>query len=240
MKERYIRQIMLEEVGEEGQEKLKNGKVLVVGAGGLGSPVLTYLACAGVGYIRVIDYDHVSESNLNRQFLYGSNDIGKNKAKTAKEYLSIKNPEITIEAIEEKITEENVNRFLEEMDIVVDCVDNVKTRLIMNKACMKKDIPLIEGGVEGFYGFATMITRNSPCLECMGYNDNKTNRVSPVIGVTAGIIGLFEANECIRWLLGLETDLLGKYLQYNGEKLTIKKINVKINPECEIHKQYKD
>jgi len=232
---RYSRQLLLDEVGEEGQKRLKEASVLVVGAGGLGCPVLTYLTCAGVGYIRVVDHDIISESNLNRQFLYGPIDIGKGKAHTVKEHLLRQNPEITIDAIQERVSLENVERLLDGIQIVVDCVDNIRTRLILNRACLEKSIPLIDGGVEGFYGFATVITRDSACLECMGFIEGKPTGPAPVIGITAGVIGMFEANECIRMLLGFTSELNGKYLQYNGKKQTIQKIEVKINPNCSVH-----
>ncbi len=237
MNERYSRQLLMEEVGEAGQEKLKNAKVLVVGAGGLGCPVLVYLACAGVGFLRVIDHDIISESNLNRQFLYGPEDIGKAKALTAKKQLLRQNPDIEVDAVHAELTEANIAQLLEDIDIVVDCVDNITTRLILNSACLERGIALIEGGVEGFYGFAAVIDRSTACLECMGFYEDQSSGPAPVIGITAGIIGMLEANACICCLLGHQAELLGHILQYDGIKQTLRKVKVKINPCCGVHKR---
>lgn len=235
METRYDRQILLDEVGQEGQEKLKKARVLVIGAGGLGCPVLTYLACAGVGYIRIIEEDTISISNLNRQFLYHIDQSGKKKAETVKEQLLSLNPEVTIDAISERITEDNAEQFLSEIDFVIDCVDNAHTRLVMNDLCLKKKIPLVEGGVEGFYGFVTVVTEKTACLRCMGIQDVPKDRVIPVLGTTAGVIGTLEANECIKLILGLETTLKGAMLQYDGYHGTIKRISVSKDPKCKLH-----
>ncbi|SHH52303.1 HesA/MoeB/ThiF family protein [Clostridium grantii] len=238
MENRYSRQILLDDIGELGQRKLNKAKVLVIGAGGLGCPVLTYLICAGVGNIRIVDCDIISESNLNRQFLYGPGDIGKEKVFTAKHYLNKQNPEVIIEAFNDRVNEDNIQRLIDGIDIVVDCVDNITTRLITNSACLEKNIPLVDGGVEGFYGFATVVKRDSACLECMGFYEGNPKEPAAVVGVTAGIIGSFEANECIRILLGYKSDLEGKFLQYDGKKQTIQKVHVKIDPNCSAHKRY--
>ncbi len=154
----------------------------------------------------------------------------------AKLYLNHQNPGLNIEAISEKVTTDNVSELMDGVDVLVDCVDNIETRLLLNRECLKKNVPLIDGGVEGFYGFATVVKRDSACLECMGFYDAKPKGPAPVIGITAGIIGLFEANECLRLLLGYESDIAGKYLQYDGTKQTIQKIDVKVSPNCSAHK----
>ncbi len=236
MEVRYERQVLMDEVGYDGQKKLKDARVLIIGAGGLGCPVLTYLACAGVGFLRIADNDVVSESNLNRQFLYGPHCIGKEKALTAKESLIRQNPNIKIEALFERVNEDNAERMLNGVQIVVDCVDNAETRLIMNRACLYTDIPLVEGGVEGYYGFATVVKKEFACLECMGYRAEDTRATVPVLGVTAGIIGMIQANECIRLILGLEPALYGKILQYDGHHATMRQVDVKIDPNCGAHK----
>jgi len=235
---RYERQLLMKEISYSGQENLKNARVLVIGAGGLGCPVLTYLVCAGVGYIRIVDNDVISESNLNRQFLFGESDIGKEKATTAKKVLNVQNPEIIIEANVQRVTNENVDILLESIDIVVDCVDNIETRLIMNRTCIRNNIPLIEAGIEGFYGFVTIIRRETACLECMGFYEGETNKTSPVIGVTAGVIGSLQANECIKMILGLDSDLNGKLLEYDGLNCTLEKIEVLKSPDCSVHKHF--
>lgn len=236
---RYERQLLLKEISNSGQDKLNKAKVLVVGAGGLGCPVLTYLVCAGVGNIRIVDNDVICESNLNRQFLFGEFDIGKEKSKTAKNVLNSQNSKVKIEAITQRVTEENIDNLLENIDIVVDCVDNIETRLVMNKACIGKNIPLIEAGIEGFYGFVTIIRRETACLECMGFYESKTKKIAPVIGTTAGVIGSLQANECIKMILGLDSELNGNLLEYDGLNATLEKINVLKSQNCSVHNQLK-
>lgn len=236
MESRYERQLLLEDIGEAGQARLGSAKVLVVGAGGLGCPALTYLAAAGVGHIVVVDDDLVTMSNLNRQVLYGRDDLGKKKAITAAKRLRRLNDEIEITPISKRVTEENVRDLLKEVDLVVDCVDNVATRLLLNRTCLDQGIPLVEGGVHGFYGFATVIKKGYACLECMGYEEDQEARGPvPVIGATAGVIGTIEASECIRLLLGFDATLLGKILQYDGIQHTMTKVPIKINPRCDRH-----
>lgn len=235
MENRYERQLLMDDVGIEGQSKLSKAKVLVVGAGGLGCPALTYLAAAGVGHIVLVDDDQVSLSNLNRQFLYGADDIGKNKAKAARACLIKQNNEIEITAVEDRLSVDNVSELLKKVDVVVDCVDNVATRLLINAHCLKAGIPLVEGGVQGFYGFVTVVTKEGACLECMGYEDQPSRGQQPVIGVTAGTIATIEASECIRILLGYESSLVGKILQYDGVKQTMTKVVIKRSQSCNLH-----
>lgn len=235
METRYERQIMMDEIGVIGQDRLKASKVLVVGAGGLGSPVLTYLVAAGVGRIHIIDNDLISTSNLNRQFLYGPMDVGRYKAEIAAVKLSENNPEITVSGHTQRLNVDNVDAMLTDIDVVVDCVDNVETRLILNKACLNHNIPLVEGGVEGFYGFVTVIGRESACLECMGYSATEAKGPSPVIGVTAGVIGCIQAQECIKLLLGLGSELYGASLQYDGIKQRTRRIPIHIDANCKLH-----
>ncbi len=236
---RYERQILVDEISHQGMNKLKKARVLVIGAGGLGCPALTYLVCAGIGYIRIADDDTVTESNLNRQFLYGSSDIGMGKASCAKKVLNKQNPDVEIEVISERVSADNIYRILNDINIVVDCVDNIKTRLIVNDACLNKNIPLIEGGISGFYGFLTAITRETPCIECMGFFDNESNSPAGTLGATAGVIGCLQATECIKMILDIKSDLLGYMLQYDGIGMSFDKIKVSINPECNAHKMIK-
>lgn len=233
--ERYERQVLMEDIGETGQDLLGKARVLVVGAGGLGSPVLTYLAAAGVGYIRIVDFDHLTESNLNRQTLYGEKSIGSLKVELAKKRLLDLNATINIEAIFHQLTTDNIESMLIDIDVVLDCVDNVATRLIINRACIEKDIPLVEGGVQGFYGSLSIVTRDSACLECMGYKDNRPKATAPVIGVTAGVIGSMQAMECIKMIVGQPSELVGKMVQYDGLKQTMTHIKMEINPKCSVH-----
>ncbi|MBE5979525.1 MAG: HesA/MoeB/ThiF family protein [Paenibacillaceae bacterium] len=237
---RYERQILMKEIGEEGQNTLKKSKVTVIGAGGLASPVLTYLACAGVGTITLIDYDTVSDSNLNRQFLYHEKDMGMNKAELAGEVLNSLNSQITINPVSERIDEENIGKIINGADVVIDCVDNVETRLIVNRECIKQDIPLVEGGVYGFYGFVMSIKKDFPCLECIGYGNTKLKRPGPVLGAVVGVIGSLQAVECIKILLGLDEVLYGKMLNYDGLSVSFDLVELQKNDLCEVHGLLKD
>lgn len=233
--ERYKRQIAIPQIGTEGQQRLQDAKVLVVGAGGLGCPVLTYLTCSGVGYIYVIDEDIVSESNLNRQFFYEQEDIGKPKAELAAKRLQRQNPSITVCGEVLRVTKNNVKQFVESVDVVVDCVDNMETRVIMNEACLQADVPLVEAGIQDFYGFITVVDKEHACLECMGFQKNLEKRVTPTVGATAGIIGSMQALECIKIILGILPIATGKLLQYDGIYGTVDTVKIEPSPTCRFH-----
>lgn len=234
---RYERQRMMEQIGEEGQKKLSRSMVAVVGCGGLGSPVLTYLACAGIGKLVIIDFDEVSETNLNRQFLYGIKDVGRPKVTCAKERLLDMNDEIEILGFHEKLTEENMGEIIDGADVVIDCVDNFETRILLGRACLGRNIPLVEAGVQGFYGWIMSIGRKSACLECMGFEEKTIKRPGPIIGTTAGVIGSLQANECIKIILGMEETLFGKMLQYDGISGSIDRIELQKNDSCNAHQE---
>jgi adenylyltransferase/sulfurtransferase len=232
---RYERQLLIKQIGETGQNRLKHSKVVVIGAGGLASPVLTYLTCAGVGSITLADYDIVSESNLNRQFLYHEGDIGKPKAQRATEVLGELNCGITIKSVSEKLNESNVLEVIKGADVLIDCVDNVETRLLVNRACLKLDIPLVEGGVNGFYGFVLAIKKEYPCLECIGYSNTKLKRPGPALGAVVGVIGSLQAVEGIKILLGLDGVLYGRMLQYDGLTASFDTVEISRDMMCKAH-----
>ena len=235
--ERYVRQVKIAQIGVEGQEKLKKARVAVVGAGGLGCPVLTYLTAAGVGYIRCIDQDIVSLTNLNRQFLYTEMDIGKEKAASAAEKLSAMNQTVKVDTVCEKLTEENAEDLLGDMQVVIDCVDSIKTRLIINRVCLKTGIPLVEGGISGFYGFVTVVKEECACLGCLGYDHAQEVQEVPAIGAVAGVTGSLQACECLKLLLGIGDAMAGRIIQYDGLMGSFDEIPVAKRKDCTLHKE---
>ncbi len=214
--ERYSRQIIL--FGEEGQEKLKSATVLVAGAGGLGSAVLYYLVAAGIGKLIVIDDGLVELSNLQRQILYTVDDIGKPKVLAAAEKLRKLNPHVEIIPVNKRITKELLEEYIEDVDIVVDALDNWEARAVLDSVCYKNNIPYVHSGVEGFYGQITfIIPGKTPCLRCIfPMKKLGEKRVIPVVSTTPGILGVLEANEVIKYVVGIGEVLSNKLLVYNG------------------------
>ncbi|WP_218144882.1 HesA/MoeB/ThiF family protein [Propionispira arboris] len=233
---RYERQLLIPQIGQEGQEKLEKAKVTVIGAGGLGSPVLTYLVSAGVGKIQIVDCDVVSESNLNRQFLHHTGDVGRPKVLSAQEKLVSLNPDVALSTVNKRLNQENIEECIIGSDVVVDCVDNIETRVMVASACIQLNIPLVEGGVLGFYGYVIDIGRDYPCLSCLGYDKAKQKTPVPVLGVTAGVIGCMQANECIKLLLGIGEPLYGRMLNYDGLSGTWEEVKVEKAKNCAVHK----
>jgi molybdopterin/thiamine biosynthesis adenylyltransferase len=227
-REKYSRQILL--FGEEGQEKLKNAKVLVAGAGGLGSPVSTYLAIAGIGKIILADFDSVDPSNLNRQFLHHQKDIGRLKVESAKEKLLSMNPDIEVETIAEMLTESNLEALVPECDVIVDALDNLETRHMLNRLAIKRRIPLIHGAVTGYDGqVTTIVPGKTPCFYCIFPRISK-KEIFPVLGATPGIIGSIQVNEVIKFLTGQGKLLEGRLLFWNGlsgsfSEISLSKLN---------------
>jgi len=225
--ERYQRQIILTEFGEEGQQKLGEAKVLVVGAGGLGCPVLQYLVAAGTGTIGIIDDDVVALNNLHRQVLYSVNDIGLSKAETAAYILSKLNPEIRIIPYNERLTTENALELIDEYDIIIDGTDNFSTRYMINDACVLLDKPLVYGAISQFEGQASVFNYSAnQNQEKINYRDifpnpPKEDEVlncaeAGVLGVLPGIIGTMMANETIKMITGIGEVLAGQLFTYNA------------------------
>jgi len=231
--ERYDRQIMLREIGEAGQEKLKRASVFIAGAGGLGSPAAIYLTAAGIGRIRLVDHDRVDRSNLNRQVLHWDNDIGRSKVESATEKLKRLNPEVEIEAIEETITEANLAHLLAGFDLIVDAMDNLPTRYLLNKAALDQNIPFFHGAIYGFEGRAmTIIPHKTACLRCV-YRGVIPEEKFPVIGVTPAVIGCIQATEVIKYIVGIGELLTNKLLNYDALNMEFTEFNVKKDPHCE-------
>jgi molybdopterin/thiamine biosynthesis adenylyltransferase len=231
--ERYDRQIMIGEIGQEGQEKLKRSRVFIAGAGGLGSPIASYLTAAGIGMIRMIDHDHVALSNLNRQILHWEEDIGRKKVDSAKKKLTNLNSAAEIETIGETITEDNVSQLVDGCDVIVDAMDNLPTRYILNRCAIERNIPFFHGAVHGFEGrVMTIIPGETACLRCM-YRGPVPQEKFPVIGVAPAVIGSIQATEVIKYLVGIGKLLINRLLFYNGLEVTFSEFTVNKNPNCD-------
>lgn len=227
---RYNRQVILPEIGEEGQEKLKSAKVLVIGAGGLGCPILQYLAPAGVGTIGIVDFDTIEIHNLHRQILYTEEQLGLSKANTAKATIEKLNPLITVSAFEEKLTAENASRIIAEFDIVVDGSDNFSTRYLVNDTCVTLGKPLVYGSILGFEGqlavFNHQGSKNLRDLfpEPPNPKDVPNCSFNGVLGTLPGMIGTTMAHETLKLIIGLpglKNELvLYKTLDWSFTKLT--------------------
>ncbi len=232
-KQRYDRQIIIPGIGEAGQEKLKKARVVIAGSGGLGSPISLYLAAAGLGTLRIIDNDKVELSNLNRQILHWDKDIGKAKTKSANDKLSQLNKNITIETVNTTIDETNVSALVADFDIIVDAMDNMPTRYLLNKAAIENGIPFVHGAIFGLEGRAmTVIPGESACIRCL-YHGTPPKEKFPVLGTTPAIIGAIEATEVIKYLTGIGTLRTNRLLIYDGLNMKFTELNVARNKNCE-------
>lgn len=231
--ERYSRQLIL--LGEDGQAKLKKSKVLVVGAGGLGSTVLYYLVAAGVGRIIVVDRERVELSNLNRQILYTSSDIGLSKANVALRRLKELNPNVDVLALSRDFNEGLAEEVIPKVDLAIDALDNWDTRILLNRVCVKYRKPLIHAGVEGFYGqLMIVIPGETACLQCIIPVKPREKKPLPVVGPVPGILGAMEALESIKILAGCGEVAKGKLVLFNGYNLSLTNVNVERNPKCPV------
>lgn len=241
----YSRQLVLKELGRNGQEKLAKSKVAVVGLGGLGTVSSLYLALAGVGHIRLIDQDTVELRNLHRQILYTTKDLGCSKAEISAKKLKKANPFIETEAIHEKVSSENVEKLLKGLDCVVDGLDNMQTRYLINRTCARLKIPYVFGAAIGVEGNLSVFTPpETPCLECILPNIDDSTLVKcdvrGVLGATPGIIGSMEALETIKLLTGIGTPLKGKLMicDFNDMHFTTIEIQKREKcPACQSEKQ---
>ncbi len=229
---RYDQQIMIRGIGEEGQEKLKSAKVIVAGSGGLGSPVSMYLAAAGVGTIRIVDHDKVELSTLNRQVLHWDKDLGREKVASAAEKLSQLNQGVKIEPVAETISEANISSLVAGFDVIIDAMDNMPTRFLLNKAAIENNIPFIHGAVHGLEGRAmTIIPGRTACLRCV-YRGLPPQEKSPVIGVTPAVIGCIQATEAIKYITGIGKLLTNRLLMYDGLNMKFTELTAKRDPHC--------
>lgn len=230
---RYSRHIVLSEVGQKGQEKLSRAKVLVIGAGGLGCPVLQYLAAAGIGTLGIMDFDIVEESNLQRQILFGTSSLGMNKALAAKIRLEDLNPTIELKAYPKKLTSNNALELFRSYDLIVDGTDNFTTRYLINDAAILTHKPVVYGAIYKFEGQVSVFNyKNGPSYRCLFPTPPKEGSVANcsevgVLGVLTGIIGCMQANEVIKIILGFDDVLSGKLYCYNAK--TSETTTLKIN-----------
>ena len=240
--ERYSRQLRLPEVGMEGQRRLESSRVLMIGAGGLGSPVAFYLAAAGVGHLRIADDDVVDRSNLHRQILHSEASIGERKVTSAKATLSALNPRAQVETVAERVTRANVERLMEGADVVVDGADNCPVRYLLNDACVKLGKPLVYGAVQRFEGQVSVFDAgrhrgDMPCYRCLfpeppapGFAPNCAE--AGVLGVLPGVIGLLQATEVIKLLLGLGESLSGRLLHFDALAMRFREMRLRPDPDC--------
>jgi molybdopterin-synthase adenylyltransferase len=230
---RYDRQILIPEIGREGQERLKKAKVFVAGAGGLGSPVSIYLAVAGIGHIRIADHDVVDPSNLNRQILHWYKDIGRLKVDSAREKLSEMNPDVKIEITSKTINETNISSMTDGFDAIVDAMDNFPTRYILNRTAVERNIPFFHGAVRGLEGRAmTIIPGKTACLRCM-YHGTPPAEKFPVLGATPAVIASIQVTEVIKYFTGMGDLLTDRLLIYDGMSMTFRELKLKRNPKCD-------
>ena len=235
--ERYQKHLTLKEIGNEGQIKLKNSSVLCIGAGGLGSSVLIYLAAAGIGKIGIVDNDHVEKSNLQRQIVHETNAIGNLKIVSAKKRIKGLNPNIEVFTFDTRINSENVLEIIQEFDIICDCSDNFGTRYLINDACLILNKPLVFGSVQGFEGQVSVFNlyQNSPNLRDLLPESPSKNAIPScaeygVVGVSTGLIGMLQVNEIIKIILKKGEILDGKILIFDLLNNNMKKLHLKSDP----------
>ena len=238
--ERYSRQIILKKIGVHGQKKLLKSSVLIVGAGGLGSPIAIYLASIGVGKIGIIDKDNIEISNLARQILFSTKDIKKNKSSIAINKLKKINPDIKLKSFSKKLTEKNIKDLAKNFDLIVDGSDNFRTRFLINDYCLKNKKILVSGAISKFDGQVYTFNfskKNSPCLRCFipqaPVNLDVDNcEFEGVLGTLGGIIGSIQANEVVKEILNIGDTLCGNILVIDSLKHTFRKVKLNKNPNC--------
>ena len=237
---RYGRHLIIPEVGLEGQRRLKASRVLIIGTGGLGAPSSLYLAAAGVGTLGLVDFDTIDETNLHRQILYSDKQIGRSKVQTAKERLLEANPNITVKTYEEPLTSDNALEIFKGYDIIVDGTDNFPTRYLTNDACVKLGKPNVYASIFRFEGQATVFdAKKGPCYRCLYPKPPPPGLVPScaeggVLGVLPGLVGLIQATETIKLILGKGEPLIGRLLIYDALGMNFEELKIKKNPNCPV------
>ena len=238
--DRYSRQIILKKIGVAGQKKLLKSSVLIVGAGGLGSPIAIYLAALGIGKIGIVDKDNVEISNLSRQIIFTTNDIKKNKSSVAVNKLRKINPDLHLQSFNKNLTMKNINQVAKNFDLVVDGSDNFRTRFLINDYCLENQKILVSGAISKFAGQVYTFNfskKKSPCLRCfipqVPENPDVDNcEYEGVLGTLGGIIGSIQANEVIKEILGIGDTLCGQILIIDALKLTFRKVKLNKRSDC--------
>ncbi len=242
--ERYSRHLRLPQIGLHGQRRLADARVLMIGAGGLGSPAAFYLAAAGVGHLRLVDDDVVDRSNLQRQILHTDDDVGVAKVVSAARRLGALNPTVEVEAVAERLSVGNVERLLQDVDVVIDGSDNFAARYLLNDACVKLAKPLVYGAVQQFEGQLSVFDAGrqrgqAPCYRCL-FPEPPPAEFAPscaeagVLGVLPGIIGLLQATEAIKLLLGIGESLAGRVLGFDALSMRFRELRLRPDPACPI------
>jgi sulfur-carrier protein adenylyltransferase/sulfurtransferase len=237
---RYSRHLIMPEVALDGQKKLKKARVLTIGAGGLGSPLAMYLAAAGVGTIGIVDFDVVDESNLQRQIIHGTSDLGRPKMESAKERIEDINPNVKVEAYEEALTSENALEIFEDFDVIVDGTDNFPTRYLVNDACVLTGKPNVYGSIFRFEGQASVFwAEEGPCYRCL-YPEPPPPGLVPscaeggVLGILPGAIGTIQATETVKLILGIGEPLIGRLLLYDALGMRFREMKLRKDPDCPV------
>ena len=237
--DRYSRQIILKKIGIIGQKKLLKSNVLIVGAGGLGSPVAIYLTAIGIGNIGIVDKDIVETSNLSRQIIFSNNDIKKKKSTIAINKLKKLNPDIQFKSFQKKLTRKNINQIAKSFDIVVDGSDNFRTRFLINDYCLENKKILVSGAINRFDGQVytfNFLKEKSPCLRCfipsMPINSDDNCETEGILGTLAGIVGSIQANEVVKEILNIGNTLCGYILIIDALKLTFRKVKLNKRSDC--------
>jgi len=238
--ERYSRQIILPNIGGKGQEKILQAKVLIVGAGGLGSPCALYLAASGIGKLGIVDSDTVELNNLQRQILHSTQNVDKPKVESAKERLKEINPDTEVISYKLRLTSKNILDIIKDYDIIVDGSDNFPTRYLVNDACVISKKPLSHGGIFRYDGQAiTIIPGKSPCYRCLFPEPPPPGLVpscqeAGILGAVAGVIGTIQANEVLKYILGIGNLLTGKLLVFNALDSNFRQVRVPQDPNCPV------
>ncbi len=237
---RYSRHLIMPEVGIEGQQKLKDAGILLIGAGGLGSPLGLYLAAAGVGRLGIVDFDTVDFTNLQRQIIHRTEDVGRLKVDSAKERINAINPDVEVKTFNAKISRDNITELINGYDVVIDGTDNFPTRYLVNDACVFQKKPNIYGSIFRFDGQATVFYPfKGPCYRCL-YPEPPPPGMVPscaeggVLGVLPGLIGVIQATEAVKLIIGNGEPLIGRLLLYNALKMEFREVKIRRNPHCPV------